>query len=551
MLVQNQKPQVLSAVYHVPTTGDFDLGQVVHNVITGPIFEPLAKGTAVTIRDHGADITEDDIFDSIVACTGDTIDQASEELLHNLFAKTLVYYTNDGFDTASSVFANQSGTREKAPRPSQICRYVPADAIGAAKEFLGGARSFDWWFANLAFFAHPDTLGFSFADETSFDNFKAWLMQQTAPLANTLPQATNQLLADFNDQCHLNGLTESIILRASMADGNDEMSFPRVLTSALMDYAKSTTDLDCAPLPFSLGELLIPQTIVFVNVAEHARATQRAVNQAWNDINRSLSIPIRRISTKKIKKLDAIARAQRAASAAAAAAAAADQDGSLAKSVNIRFASKAPTTIDLTRRLKKVMDKMGTVARSQNSYKQIKTSYARPNRRNPDDFNLQGKVVSTHYKPDIHLYLDTSGSIDESNYEDMVRSCIVLARKLNVSLYVNSFSHYISDCTYLPTKGRTAQQIYHQFQRIPKVTGGTDYAQVWAYILGDKRRRRELSIIVTDFEYDPPRMAVEHPSNLWYVPCSHMDWNRLTTWAQRFTNSMRHIDPNIRKRILI
>lgn len=549
MRVNNQKPQVLSPVHAVGIKGDLDLEAMAHDCVTGPMFEPLLPGAVVTIDDAGTPLDESDVLDLVVACSGDAIDLASEKKLKSLFSKTLVYYTEDDADTASSVFVNQAATKEKMPRPSAVCKYISSDPIDGAKQYLAGIRSFDFWFASLAFYAEPDTLGVSFVSTDAFTEFKTWLKTQAAQLASVFPKNTNQLLMSFDQTMTLTGLTDSMVLRQSMATGNEEMSFPRVLMTYIMQYVQMKPD-ECALLPFSVGELLIPQTLVFVNVAEHAHATPRAVSSAWKDINDSLAFPIRRISTKQIQKLDAVARSAKKAAAAAAAATRAKQGGA-ARTRNIRFTSKAPTTVDLTRRISRVIKQMGNVARSQNSYKTVKSSFAKPNRRNPDDFNLQGKVVSTRYKPDIHLYLDNSGSISEENYADMVRTCIHLARKLDVSLYMNTFSDRISDCSYLPTKGRTSRQIYCQFQRIPKVTGGTEYTQVWAYIQADKRRRRELSIIVTDFEYYAPRSFNDYPSNLWYVPCSNMDWGRLTRWAQKFSNEMRHISPNIRKHILM
>ena len=193
---------------------------------------------------------------------------------------------------------------------------------------------------------------------------------------------------------------------------------------------------------------------------------------------------------------------------------------------------------------------MANVNHSSNIYKQTKMSFARPNRRDPDDFNRQGKIISTKYMPDIHLYVDTSGSISEDQYQDAVMSIIQLVRKLDVSLYFNSFSHVMSTATFLPTRGRSAAQVWNQLQHVPKVTGWTDYAQIWEYVDASKKRKQELSLVITDFEYSPPNTWRKHPKNLYYLPISTNHWDYIVTEAQRFVNAMQHIDPNIRKHVL-
>jgi hypothetical protein len=125
-----------------------------------------------------------------------------------------------------------------------------------------------------------------------------------------------------------------------------------------------------------------------------------------------------------------------------------------------------------------------------------------------------------------------------------------MAKKLNVNLYFNSFSHVLSQCTKLNTKDKSTAEVYRQFQRLPKVTGGTNYEQIWNYIEKSKKRKRELSIIMTDFEYYAPNHFVKHPKNLYYMPMSNMDYKEMVSWAERFCKSMMHIDPSIMKHML-
>ena len=347
----------------------------------------------------------------------------------------------------------------------------------------------------------------------------------------------------------LKDLTESVLLRAKDDENNDPQSFARLIVLLLMNYTKVVSPGEFGVLPFDVPELLCPRSIVFVNVERHARATPKQIADEWKLINNSVKTIPTMVSNQKLKKLTSAQRTlQKISSAAANAATNAMQTAT--KSARVKFSSKEPTTMDITRHVRKIMEKMAFVAKSMNTYKKVKATYAKPNRRDPDDFNKQGKSISTRYKPDIHLYIDTSGSISERNYEDIVKACILMAKKLNINLYFNSFSHIMSQTTKLNTKDKTREQIYNEFQRVPKVSGGTDYEQIWHFINSSKKRIQEISLLITDFEYDPPRKYVKHPKNLYYVPCSHQNWNNITYYANMFCQSMMSKDPGIRRHIL-
>lgn len=206
--------------------------------------------------------------------------------------------------------------------------------------------------------------------------------------------------------------------------------------------------------------------------------------------------------------------------------------------------------IDVYPILMRILRKMETVNKSMNSYKMVKSSFARANRRNPDDYNKLGKIVSTRYKPDLHLYIDTSGSISESDYREAVRLAIAMAKKLNVDLYFNSFSHILSQCAQLHTKDKNPQAIMREFQKIPKVSGGTDFTLVWDYIMRSKKRQRELSIMITDFEFSAPNKHIDHPKNLYYLPCATMNWSHIRREAEHFVKSAQMNIPDIRNHLL-
>ena len=553
--VNNVKPSGLTPYTDDNVMKDMSLIDLAKPAVIDNLLQPLVAGAPASIEVDGTTLDENDLLELIIRCSDDSRDNEAEDIMSDILRSCLVDYkksTTSAFDTA---YINQAAMRSKMPLPSSVVIYTPDDITDASRNYIAGRCDENLLLASIGYYAMPETLGVAFANDVAFNEFKQWMSTQLSAVASSCSPETNQMFADFDSTVKLDGLTESLILRKSQTDAVEPLSFARMLVRFCQDFAKLKGTPTCAMLPFSVSQLLVPETIVFVNVAAHSCASKSAIANEWSDINKSINMPVKTLPLNRISKLNSVAAAKRNAKQASVAAAHARNraQNDSAKRGRIRFGSKSPSTPQLLKRVKRIMRHMSDVNRSQNSFKVVKNTFARPSRRDPDDFNRQGRMASTHYKPDIHIYLDTSGSIDEANYADMVRACIALARKLNVSLYINSFSHIMSEATLLHTKGRTSNQIYQQFRKIPKVTGGTDYEQIWNYISNDRRRRHELSIIITDFEYSPPRHfnPNDYPKNLFYVPCSNMDWSNMCYWAQNFVNSMQHISPKIRTHVLM
>ena len=549
MKVTNQKPTVLSPVYNDTISAAFDPIELLKSVIATPLFNPMVAGTKVSIKGNNNTITEDDITQQMLNCCGDAVNVTAETFMKELFHETLINFNKNTNIGMNEAFVVQSGTAANLPEPNDKIIYTPAqDVIPVSRQFLGGQCDYDMFFASLAYYARPDTLGFYFANDVAFDGFKTWLSGQMTMLGNVLPPQTNQLMNDFQSLV-LTDLTESLQLRNDDTDNNDPYSFARTLVSQLMLYTNVVSSAEFGVLPFTVSELLCPKTIVLVNVERHSKATAREISEEWKLINNSIQNKPQMISMNKLNKLTASQRnLQKIASAAVAAAN--NAGGGAGKSANMRFSKTRPTTMDMMKLVKRIMDKMTYVNKSMNVYKQVKSSFARPNRRDPDDFNKQGKMVSTKYKPDIHLYIDTSGSISERDYEDAVKACIAMAKKMNINLYFNSFSHYLSQTTRLHLENKSKAQIYKEFQKVPKVGGGTDYENIWHFINRSKKRTREISIVITDFEYYAPNRYIKHPKNLYYIPCSTLNYDNIKYWAEQFAKTMVHNDPNIRKHLL-
>lgn len=546
--ITNNKPVDLNCVYSDKVSKDFDPISLLKEIAVTPLRTSLF-GHPVTIKNGSHDLTDDDIVDMILKCCGANIDHQAESDVKNLLSQGLITFPKNSALPVKSLYAIQSGAKANLPEPSPTVVYTPAqDIIPISRKFLAGTCDYDTMFASYAFYARPNTVGFYFANEQAFEDFKTYMSQGVAMMMQNLSTQVSQMCGDFQT-LKLSGLTESIVLRNDDTEGNDPFSFPRILMNRLMNYTTVVSSGEFGVMPFDITELIRPKSIVFVNIEQHSRASAAKVAEEWKFINNSIQSKVPMVSINKLTHLTAMQRNLKHIQSGAATAITNAMAGA-GRSANVAFRKTAPTTLDLSKLISRIMKKMADVNKSMNSYKCVKTSYARANRRNPDDFNLPGKIVSTKYKPDIHLYIDTSGSISEENYQDAVKACIYMAKKLNVNLYFNSFSHVLSQAAKLNTKDKSLKAIYREFQRIPKVTGGTDFKLVWDYINRSKTRKREISILMTDFEWWAPNEHFDHPENLYYIPCSHMDWNGICHAAESFIRSAEPNAPGIRKHVL-
>lgn len=552
MNIVNQKPVVLAPEYTDQIKKDLDVKDLLKQTVVNPLFTPLIPNQPVTMTANGTSYDADSIADLMSRCCGDVLDVMAEQSVKTILGQTMVNYNPNTNLGVIEMFPVQSGTAAKLPEPDgSSVIYTPAtDVIPMARQFLAGTGSYDSFFASLAYYARPETLGFYFVNELAFDSFIQWFTQQMSMLSTVLTPDVNKLASDFM-QLKLPGLTESLILRNTDGESDEPLSFARLIINLLMQYTNVAGPAEYGILPFNLRELVYPHTIVFVNVERHSRATAKQVSDEWKIINNALQNKNRpkMISNNSLRRLTAVQRSlQRIASMAANAAT--NQGAMAARAANFRFSKNRPTIVDTTRTIRKILSKMTVQGMTMNVYKSSKQSFAKPNRRDPDDYNKQGKVVSTKYQPDIHLYIDTSGSISERDYEDAVKACIAMAKKLNINMYFNSFSHVMSQTTRLHLEGKSKAAIYKEFQKVPKVNGGTDYEQIWNFINRSKKRVRELSIIISDFQWTARSAYVRHPKNLYYIPCSTLSWDDIVRDADSFCKSAVHNDPGIRARIL-
>lgn len=546
--VRNQKPNTLSSLYMPSFKGDFDLAKYMSDVFGKTLRQPMVTTSPVDIEIDGNNATDDDIFNLMLGCCTGVVNNSAEDDCRNLFSQILLHYNKNTKLLLNDLFAVSAGAEANLDEPDAVTIYTPAtDIIPASLGFLAGTVDYAEFFASFAFYGRFEAFGAYFVNEIEFDNFKKEFQSHVNLIQQNLSVDCLALVADFMTM-DLTGLTESFKIRNNETENLEEYSFARILMSGLMLYFNNSSL--AGPMPFSFEQLFCPTNIIFINIDKCAHATPSAIAKEVRDINKAIDITnkVNMIPNSKLQKLAPMARSIQKSQQAAVNALSSQKQ--LAKASMSKFKSRIMTNNEYLRIIIKVLERMKTEKHTQNVYKYSKSSFAKANRRDPDNYNLPGKIISTKYRPDLHLYLDTSGSISESNYEASVKMAIQLAKKLNVNLYLNTFSHILSQTTLIKCANKSISQIYKSFQAIPKVTGGTDFEQVWHFINASKKRQDELSIMVTDFEWSARSAFIKHPKNLFYMPCADMNWKNITYHATHFAKSCEHNDPNIKAHIL-
>lgn len=557
--ISNQKPAALDPVHLLPLKGGYDPLPALKRTLVAPLYQPVASHPVSILDDQNNDVTPDDALNLVLSVVGEQVDPDGNDKLKDIYQQSLIHFDKHNPLLVNEIFVVQAAQAAKMPAPSPRVIYTAgSDVEPASKALLAGNRhAEEEFFASIGYIYHPETLGFWFQTAAEFDDFTTWVAGEVSNLSNVLPGSVLNLFSQFT-QTKLSGLTESLILRNDDSSENEEYSFARTLVRMLMSYqtrqqtalASGTANQKTSGvLPFVLSELYLPKTVVLVNVEAHARASAKKIDNEWKLINHSIAAPVKIISNKNLSKLTALPRAAAKASAAAATAES-NKRAQKGRSASVAFRKKAPSNVDIITGLTLALNRMKKVNQSMNAIKRVKTSMSRANRRDPDDYNKPGKSVSTHYLPDIHIYLDCSGSISEDNYQDSVIMLIKLAKKLNINLYFNSFSHVMSQTVLLKTQNKSTAAIWREFRRIPKVGGGTDFAQVWDYINEHPKRKDRLNLMITDFEWWPGTMRKEHPKNLYYAPVSNMNWDRIVKYAETFAKQMRHIDASVHQKLI-
>ena len=554
--ITNQKPAELSPSATLGVSSSVCAGpvDVLEKQIIPQLFQPLNTNTQVTVFDGSESVDESKLAQILaLELYAEQGESDTTAWIRDYLSQTMLYY-QPNMEPIDSTFMVQLASKTGLPIPvnqgkQSIVYTTSIDVIPVAKQYLAGNASLDEWITSLGFTFRIPALTVAMNNDTVFDNFKAFVSQQQALYQHVLPIETHQSISDFLKISLKQALVEGVKVRNDYEDLQTEVdgSFARFLQHCIREFVSTHGD-ECAYVPTSMKELIIPTTIVFVNTDFHARATIDQIENTWKDVSGFRQIPL--IGLKQLKSLRKSMESQRNMQKNIQEMRGRGKD--IAKKAQTTpFGSQLKTNKQLFCIIQKKLEKMEHVARSNNSIKTRRNTFRVPNRREPHNPDKMGILVDKKYIPDIHIYLDTSGSISEKNYREACMVIIALAQKLKTKVYLNSFSTYLSQPALLDIGNCTKETAWKRLQSVPKVSGGTNFQNVWDYIHQHPKRTSELSIMITDFcDFPDSSYHRQLPKNLYFVPCGGMDIARLKSYAEQFYAKTVRLDRNLRQKII-
>lgn len=547
------EPTVVPAFVNQNPQSD-EIFETFQNDVFTQLDQPLRPGLDPQYVFDGQPEDKDSISETFV--TELFLDEGESERsvkLRDFLAQTLLHY-QPNFETIDASLMVQNATAENLPLPivqgaRSIVYTVATDVIPVAKQYLAGQVSFNYWATSFGFTFRVPALVVSMDTPDVYKEFQQYVQTIVAPFQSQLPIDASMALQEFY-KTTLNDLAEGFRIRATVGDNNQDYSFARILHTCVMQFVAQNGQAGI--IPTSLKEIIHPTTIMFLNVEKHAHSNNRDINKTWNSaMNMSKAKLIGLNKIKKLSEEEQLDAMRQRSNVRRSALMNKAKDPASRKKRAKPFGKQLKTSKQLTKEIVRILSKMKKVRMSNNVIKTRKTTFNKPNRRDPDNYDKPGIIYSHQYVPDIHVYLDTSGSISERNYKEACMAIIQLAQTLKTKLYLNSFSHVLSQPALVDIGNCSKETAWKRLQNIPKVSGGTDFDLVWDYIHQSSQRKQELAIMITDFEYTPSNSYTRPlPQNLFYVPCGGFDIDKLRRNATYFVNSTRRLDANLRHKII-
>lgn len=547
--LENQHPQTFYT--HKPNlplidvsvdANEYDQQLKAHSfeLLVRPLYTPKSNQHQVAIRD---DVTNNTIdprtFTEALLhfLRTDVIDQDLTHDLHQLYKQGSQHPLDSelSFDQFLVLEALDS-LNQPYPEKGRVI-YMPGEIVGAAKKLhteLNKVTPVDLdtlrsnWFGKLGAYISQFHLSnfrlITVKDNQTFEDLKTNIrkyMKQGAPFPSDTARHVNQFT-----QMTLDGeLSVGLFLPHELED--EAYGFNRILEHELAKMERRKNQRVFSEM-YSLKGLLRPTKLIILNLEEYSDA--RNLQKEWQQIVRAFNNThkIRHIKNKNLQSIQSVNREVSTPTSYDGGDRAFGKDAM--RSDKISFLTKPQMSKkQLAKRISDIAKKHTLNQTTSNFKKKQKNTFMRANRRNPDDINAQGKISSTKYSPDVHIWLDSSASISKSDYEAEIYTMITIAKHMNVDMYFNSFSHVVSETVKIPTKNRTPKQIFALVEHVDKVAGGTDFINVWEAI--DKTEAANIKtgmaprihLVLSDMDYFIPTSYTLQPhrpsvKNTYYIP---------------------------------
>lgn len=524
-------------------------------------FTPLQSNQPVTITLNHQDYSQNQFTTDLIKGLTSTDEDPKLNDQFSVLIHQSSQYKDSRIQNYKNIIANSILLKQKLPLPSANIKYTyDEDIQRQAKAYLTSPTDDNLQELNNGLIGtlieRPINDSWNFVlikNKQEYDQIKDTidqLINQSQVDPDTQKKATDIQSIQLDDHTTFNSWVTG--------QDNDANQINRFITKALI---QNQTDW----LPLNLHALIQPLGFSFINLETLINSDQHSYNTELNQIANVTNklVNFKLTTFKKVATAKSINQSMQKPK---------QHQKQYTKTANMiaqrkqaGFQKTMPSFKQQLNRLVQIVNSQTSQIMSDNSYKQTRTTFMRPNRRYPDDPNLRGSIQTTHYHPDLHIYLDTSGSIEESQYRSAVTMLIMITQKLKTNLYFTSFSHEILPPVKLITKNVSPAIVYSEIKRIPKASGGTEYENVWNMIDTIGRQSHvnaqapRLNFVITDFEYDlrsswTPRLNQPSTTKTFYLPMAadQYDYDACRQFGLEFANELiDHGDLNIKSRILM
>lgn len=478
--------------------------------------------------------------------------QAKETLnsFNTLFKAVLENYVASETHMPAELLIDQAAARYSlpAPVPGEIIYTIAEDIIPYACALVANKCTMDEFMPHLMRALNMPITIVACRDASVFDQYKAELTKVARDAKTAGADANNLKKAAALVTRELDDMMLPLKIRDEYSDALEPYSFARM---ALYAARKMDDNKNLSVFDYDVDQVLTPKTLVFINVYDLSKANKSTIKKRFSELKTALKNRLDVLSDEDITELGAVERESRQASNEKYDLDQSKRERDTKRAEREPFGDIAPNPAIQIRRIDAALRRMNAPRRSLNTKSRDFKTMTRSNRRAPDNPDKAGRSTINRYIPDIHIYVDSSGSISKEQYAASVIAVARLAKKLDVNLYISLFSDSLTRPYKIMTKGKSLKNIVFQIHHLPSITGGTDFSLVWDYIDQHPRAAKELAIMITDFEYTYYGSRPAIPANLLYMPINNSYWGNIKTAARDFAQSMMAVDPLIMRRLMM
>jgi len=488
--------------------------------------------------------------------------ETTHQTTKNLISTYINNYSPISWLKADNFLIDRLYQKYELPEASdEIIYTIPCDIVEPVSNYLNDKIQAEQCITSISAYLNITAPIVMFKNRRSFHEFQEYIDRRIMMMP--LKPETRRLLRQFTGLKADSGF-KCVKLRSTQYARLAENTFARILMNLLEEYSADSMTIardECVMVGASLRSRIVPLAIVFAVAENITIEDSETLNSDITEIKGFLDwldepkgdapISINNNAEAEDQPFDMLETNESE-----------KQKEERIKSAINNITSNQPGSgrgdptrrVDpnsvkaLTKRLKKKIKQLiqSTSARTMNGRKTVIKTYMRESRRDPMNIDLKGQYYKTTYTKDLHLYIDVSGSINLSMIEFALNAAADIATELKLNLFVTPFDSelYEKQTIVIPGSVISKRSALKKLKRLPISGGGTEFDNVYKFIESSKKRKNEISIMITDY-CDCPRLP--SPKTLYYMGCKG-------TSPQTIENFIRHMkthsNQNIRSKII-